>query len=50
MKQKAIVWDEKTMNDYLEFPKKFIPGTRMMFRVKKAEERKDLIAYLTSLK
>ncbi|XP_025990031.1 cytochrome c [Solenopsis invicta] len=51
IKEKAIIWDEKTLNDYLEFPKKFIPGTTMVFYgVKKAEDRKDLIAFLASLK
>ncbi|XP_071558606.1 cytochrome c [Temnothorax nylanderi] len=51
LKEKAIVWDEKTLNDYLEIPKKFIPGTKMAFYgVKKAEDRRDLIAFLATLK
>ncbi|XP_072753495.1 cytochrome c [Anoplolepis gracilipes] len=51
MKKKAVVWDEKALNDYLEFPKKFVPGTKKAFDgVKKAEDRKDLIAFLTTLK
>ncbi|XP_076762872.1 cytochrome c, testis-specific [Xylocopa sonorina] len=51
MRKKGVVWDEKTLNEYLEYPKQFIPGTRMMFNgIKKAEERRDIIAYLATLK
>jgi len=51
MKEKAIVWNEKTLNDYLEVPKKFVPGTSMAFSgVKKTEDRNDLIAFLATLK
>ncbi|XP_003700684.1 cytochrome c [Megachile rotundata] len=51
MKNKGIVWDEKNLNEYLEFPKQFIPGTRMVFTgIKKPKDRQDLIAYLTTLK
>ncbi|KAG5307767.1 CYC1 protein, partial [Pseudoatta argentina] len=51
LKQKAIVWNEEILNDYLEDSKKFIPGTSMAFYgVKKTEDRKDLIAFLNTLK
>ncbi|XP_011639062.1 cytochrome c, testis-specific-like [Pogonomyrmex barbatus] len=50
IKEKAIVWDEKTLNEFLEFPQKFIPGTKKTFFVKNAEDRKDLIAFLSTLK
>jgi cytochrome c len=44
---KGIVWSEETLNVYLENPKKYIPGTKMVFAgLKKAKERDDLIAYL----
>ena len=44
---KGIVWDNDSLFTYLENPKKFIPGTKMVFAgLKKPEERNDLIAYL----
>lgn len=46
--QDGLVWDNDALDSYLEDPKSFISGTRMSFRgVKDAQERKDLIAYLT---
>ncbi|KAK4094823.1 hypothetical protein PCL_03080 [Purpureocillium lilacinum] len=46
-KQKGITWDDGTLFEYLENPKKYIPGTKMAFGgLKKEKDRKDLIAYL----
>jgi len=44
---KAITWNEETLFEYLENPKKYIPGTKMAFAgLKKDKDRSDLIAYL----
>ncbi|KAJ1910979.1 iso-1-cytochrome c [Tieghemiomyces parasiticus] len=44
---KGVVWDEETLFEYLENPKKYIPGTKMAFAgFKKPKERADVIAYL----
>lgn len=46
-KSKGITWNKQTLFEYLENPKKYIPGTKMVFAgLKKKNERADLIAYL----
>eukprot|EP00850_Spirogloea_muscicola_P010918 SM000066S20393 [mRNA] locus=s66:24139:24732:+ [translate_table: standard] len=46
-KGKAVHWDEETLYEYLLNPKKYIPGTKMVFPgLKKPQERADLIAHL----
>jgi cytochrome c len=48
-KKKGINWDENSLFDYLENPKKYIPGTKMAFGgLKKEKDRNDLITYLKS--
>ena len=43
--KKGITWNEDTLFDYLENPKKYIPGTKMAFGgLKKPKDRNDLIA------
>lgn len=47
MKDSGVVWDEKTLDDYLAKPREFMPGTRMAFPgLPRKDERDDLIAYL----
>ncbi|GKT49415.1 cytochrome c [Colletotrichum spaethianum] len=46
-KKKGIEWNDQTLFEYLENPKKYIPGTKMAFGgLKKEKDRNDLIAYL----
>lgn len=43
----GITWSEETLFEYLLNPKKYIPGTKMVFAgIKKENERNDLITYL----
>lgn len=45
----GIKWDDQHLFAYLLDPKKYIPGTKMVFAgIKKADERADLIAYMKS--
>ena len=47
----GMIWDEATLDKFLENPTKFIPGTRMTYAgVKNAQERADLIAFLKQAK
>ncbi|KAI9360408.1 cytochrome c-like domain-containing protein [Zopfochytrium polystomum] len=47
MEKKKVVWSEEQMFIYLENPKKFVPGTKMVFAgFKKEQDRADVIAYL----
>lgn len=47
MQQSGIVWDETTLDRFLENPRTTVPGTRMTYAgVKDPQERADLIAYL----
>ncbi|XP_069338214.1 cytochrome c-like [Eulemur rufifrons] len=45
-KNKGITWGEDALMGYLETPKKYIPGTKMIFAGIKKGERADLRAYL----
>lgn len=46
-RDKGVVWNDETLFDYLENPKKYIPGTKMAFAgFKKPQERADVIAFL----
>lgn len=46
-RNKGISWGEETRMGYMENPKKYIRGTKMIFMgIKKMAERVDLIIYL----
>lgn len=45
--QAGLVWNEETLDKFIESPTTFIPGTRMGYAgIKDPQERADLIAYL----
>ncbi|KAJ7695773.1 cytochrome-c from the OXPHOS pathway [Mycena rosella] len=44
---KGVIWDTETLFEYLENPKKYIPGTKMAFAgLKKEKDRNDLITHM----
>jgi cytochrome c len=46
-KNSGDTWDEMTLDTYLTDPRKFMPGTKMVFAgLKNSEDRKALIEYL----
>lgn len=44
--QSEVTWNDETLDRWLTNPQDLIPGQRMNFRVGKAEDRADIIAYL----
>jgi cytochrome c len=47
VKNSGIVWNEKTIDEWLTKPRDYLPGNKMAFRgVEKPEERAALIAFL----
>jgi cytochrome c len=46
-RESGKIWTEQVMFDYLENPRKAIPGTKMSFvGLKKPQDRADVIAYI----
>jgi cytochrome c len=47
LKNSGIVWDERTLDQWLRGPAAMVPGTKMVFSgISDPEERADIIAYL----
>jgi cytochrome c len=46
LKDAHIVWNDKSLEQWLAGPDIFVPGSGMPVHVAKPEERRDLIAYL----
>ncbi|HZS82912.1 MAG TPA: cytochrome c family protein [Stellaceae bacterium] len=50
-KKSGVVWDAANLDQYLADPRKFMPGTRMVFAgLKNPEDRKALIDWLAQQK
>jgi cytochrome c len=49
MKVANVTWDEKTLDEYLQGPGKFVKGMRMVYFVPNEKDRQDVIAYLKTL-
>jgi cytochrome c oxidase assembly protein Cox11 len=50
LKKAGLFWTADHLNSWLTDPQKFIPGVKMPVRVPDAASRRDLIAYLQSLR
>lgn len=47
MKTSGIVWDDKTLGEYLKDPKGKVPGTKMVYAgLKQEPQLQDMVAYL----
>jgi cytochrome c len=50
LKATDFVWNDETLDKWLTNPQAFVPGQKMNFKVAKAEDRADVIAYLKTLR
>jgi cytochrome c2 len=50
LKNSGLTWTAANLDRWLEGPAKLVPGTAMTVVVPDADERRDLIAYLATLK
>ena len=46
LRRAGIVWDNRSLDAWLTDPDTLVPGNNMSFHVAKADERRDLIAFL----
>ena len=47
--EEGLVWDSENLEIWLEDPKKLFKGSKMKMKVKKQEDRDNIIAYLETL-
>lgn len=48
LKNSRIIWDSRTLDEWLTDPEGLVPGNNMAFHLEKAVERQDVIDYLKS--
>jgi cytochrome c len=46
LRQSKITWNEESLEKWLTDPEQLIPGNDMAFHLEKADERREIIAYL----
>jgi cytochrome c len=46
LQKSGIVWNDETLDKWLADPQALVPGTKMFFDVKSAQDRADVIEYL----
>ena len=46
LRNAKITWTEESLDKWLANPQEFIPGTKMFYEVKNAQDRADIIAFL----
>ncbi len=49
LKGSEVVWDDDNLDKFLTNPKKFVGAKSMVIKVKKEDERDNIIAYLKTL-
>ena len=49
LKSSSIIWNDSALDRWLFDTESLVPGNDMSFRLNKAEERADIIAYLKEL-
>lgn len=50
LKGSKIVWDEENLDKFLANPKKFVGAKTMVYKLKKEDERANVIEYLKTIK
>lgn len=46
LKNANVVWDEKSLDQWLTDPQKFVPGAKMFYHLDNGQDRADVIEYL----
>jgi cytochrome c len=46
LKNADFVWDDKTLDQWLTDPQKFVPGAKMFYHLDQPQDRADVIEYL----
>jgi cytochrome c len=49
LKASNVTWDARSLDQWMAEPEKIVPNSDMFFRLPRADERADVIAYLKTL-